>query len=463
MDIIHRRQRDDSDCPIFSQRLFCFSAALALIVSGSPLVAAAEGDLPTLEQRLAELDQEVRILKRTSEIAAEETAAKAKTASSTSVNDKGFSWASGDKVFSLKIGAYVQTDGRFYLDDDNTTPLLVDKFLVRRARVVFSGGLGPWIDYRVMPDFAASTILQDAYVNAKIAPAFQIQVGLQKAPVGLERLRSGSALTFLERGYPTNLAPNRDVGLQLHGDVGTFGRYEVGVFNGTPDGAASVATDVNDDKDGAARLWLTPFAATGFDLLRGLGFGVGGTLGFATGATPSHSSIGQAVIYTYRTGTSAEGRHVRIYPQLFWSAGPFSVLGEYAISQQEIEFAAREEEVEIDAYQVQASWVLTGEEPTWRGVKPKRPFTPDGDGWGAFELAARITGIDFTDAHDVALAAATAVRAATTYGVSLNWHLTGNLKWQIDYEYTRFEGGGVASVVDRDTEQALSTRVQFSF
>ncbi|HYE05748.1 MAG TPA: porin [Planctomycetota bacterium] len=441
-------------------RLIALSTSLALI-AGAPCIAA-EGGGATLEERLAELDQEVRILKRQSEIAAEEAANKAKTASSTNVNDKGFSWASADKGFSLKIGAYVQTDGRFYLDDDNATPLLADKFLVRRARVVVSGGLGPWIDYRIMPDFAASTILQDAYANAKLAPAAQIQVGLQKAPVGLERLRSGAALTFLERGYPTSLAPNRDVGVQLHGDVGTFGRYEVGVFNGTPDGA-SVATDVNDDKDGAARLWFTPFAAGDIDLLRGLGFGVGGTLGFANGATPSHTSIGQAVIFTYRAGTTAEGRHTRVHPQLFWSGGPFSLLAEYALSQQEIEVVGADEEVEIDAYQVQASWVLTGEEPTWRGVKPKRPFAVGGDGWGAFELAARVTGIDFGDAHDLALAAATAVREATTYGVALNWHLTGNLKWQIDYEHTEFDGGGALGEPDRDTEQALSTRVQFSF
>ena len=42
-------------------------------------------------------------------------------------------------------------------------------------------------------------------------------------------------MTFAERGLPTNLAPNRDIGLSIGGDVseGLFA-YQVGVFDGVP-------------------------------------------------------------------------------------------------------------------------------------------------------------------------------------------------------------------------------------
>jgi hypothetical protein len=58
----------------------------------------------------------------------------------------------------------------------------------------------------------------------------------QGVVVGLERLQSGSELLFVERGLPTNLVPNRDVGAQLFGDLfdGTIS-YALGAFNGVPD------------------------------------------------------------------------------------------------------------------------------------------------------------------------------------------------------------------------------------
>jgi phosphate-selective porin OprO/OprP len=39
------------------------------------------------------------------------------------------------------------------------------------------------------------------------------RAGQYKAPVGLERLQSASAIVFLERAFPTELAPNRDRGV----------------------------------------------------------------------------------------------------------------------------------------------------------------------------------------------------------------------------------------------------------
>ena len=63
-------------------------------------------------------------------------------------------------------------------------------------------------DVRVMPDFGGgTTVLQDAYVDARFKPSFKIRVGKFKSPFGLERLQSAIDMTFIERGAPTSLAP----------------------------------------------------------------------------------------------------------------------------------------------------------------------------------------------------------------------------------------------------------------
>ena len=47
-------------------------------------------------------------------------------------------------------------------------------------------------------------------------------------------------------------------------------------------------------------------------------------------------------------------------------------------------------------------------------------------------------------------------------GVGLNWIWNGNLKYVLDYEHTRFKGGGTTSA-DRPAENSIQTRLQLSF
>ena len=53
-------------------------------------------------------------------------------------------------------------------------------------------------------------------------------------------------------------------------------------------------------------------------------------------------------------------------------------------------------------------------------------------------------------------------RAKSVWGVGLNWYLSRNLKWQVNYERTSFDGGAAAGA-DRDDEQAVLTRLQVLF
>jgi phosphate-selective porin OprO/OprP len=329
-----------------------------------------------------------------------------------------------------------------------------------------------------MMDFASGVssvaanngFLQDAYVNARFLPEVQLQLGKFKEPVGLERLQSGANLLFVERGYPTQLVPNRDVGIQLQGDL--FGeklRYEVGAFNGVADGGSGDIETADDEKDLAARLFATPFKTSSSAALRGLGFGVAGTFGNQENALRSFTSPGQQTIFSYApaAGTvSADGPHWRVAPQAYYYRGPFGVFGEYVISNQKLRLdsggTSSYLRAENHGWQVAASYVLTGEENSWKGFTPKKPFNLAGGGWGAWEIAARLGQLNLDDRLFPRFASAsTSAGGATSWAVGLNWYLNKNVKFNLDYEQTDFAGG--TRPLLQDGEKVIFTRAQVSF
>ena len=157
-----------------------------------------------LLKRVEELEQQVRVLGRKDELQEEAASEKAKTAVAVSAGAGGFQIRSVDTNFVLKIRGYLQADSRWYINDN--VPVN-DTFLLRRVRPIFEGTVFEKFDYRLMLDFgsgvtannANNAYVQDAYLNARLWPEFQLQAGKFKEPVGLERLQSGANLLFVER------------------------------------------------------------------------------------------------------------------------------------------------------------------------------------------------------------------------------------------------------------------------
>jgi phosphate-selective porin OprO/OprP len=393
----------------------------------------------------------------------------------------GFSLRSADGNYQLRLRGYTQLDGRFFLDDEERPG--VDTFVLRRVRPIFDGTVGKLFEFRIMPDFGGgTTVLQDAYIDVRFTPAVRLRTGKFKAPVGLERLQSGTDIMFVERAFPTSLVPNRDLGVQLFGDfggtaggAGAVATYAVGVFNGVPDGGSG-DLDNNDGKDVAARVFFTPFAR-GAGAFKNLGFGIAGSVGDQEGTLtatglPTFRTPGQQTFFSYRTdGTApntviADGDRTRISPQGYFYRGPFGLLAEYVTSAQEVRRGDVAEELEHEAWQVSGSWVLGGGgEPSFRAVNPKKPFdpaNPAGNAWGAFEIVARYHAIDFDDDSFPLFASPTsAATAADAWAVGLNWYFTRNYRIYLDYERTSFDGGSTAG--DREDESIVFTRFQISF
>lgn len=439
--------------------------------------AAAQEDLRT---KVDQLEQELRILKRQLELDKESTTEKSKTAPVFTAGSDGLTFRSADTNFVLKLHGYVQADARFYPDDANRAAPN-DTFLLRRVRTIFEGTVWDNFDYRMMLDFGAgsslssanNTLVQDGYVNFHPASWFQIQVGKYKAPVSLDRLQPDAYLTFVERSYTSQLAPNRDVGVELKGDL-FDGRlsYAAGVFNGVGDNDSGDIEVADDEKDIEARFFANPFKFSQVDALKKIGFGLAGTIGNHEGALKSFVSAGQQTMFSYNpanVGTNAvtvvaDGEQWRLAPQGYYYIGSFGVWGEYVISNLKVrknnptEFAR----FENTAWSVQASYFLTGEENTFEPVKPKRRFSLSEGGFGAVQLVARLQHIDL-DNRIFPLYAnpASSVSGATTWGVGVNWLLNPNVKISLDYEDTDFKGG--SSPFLQRGEKVVLTRAQLAF
>lgn len=459
------------------------------------LTALLLAPLSVHAQSSNELDQRLKVLERKLEIQDDAAAEKAKTATSSNANDKGFGLKSADGAYELKFKALVQFDGRSFQDDVNNS--FSDTFAFRRIRPSFEGSAGKLVGFRLTPEFAGNNAtIVDAYVDLRFSPAATLRAGKVKGPVSLERLQSGGAIGFVERGFPAELAPNRDLGIQLQGDLlDSTVNYTLGYYNGTADGRDAATSDVDNRKEIGARLFFEPFKnEPGF--FQGLGFGVGGTSGskFSSlnnanaGGTPlaavsdstnnvkpSYRTPGQNTFFSYRNSVVADGDHTRLSPQLYFYRNSFGLLGEYIESTQDLRritaaapFAtAAQSEMENKAWQVVATYVLTGEDASFRGVtKPSSPYQIGADGWGALELALRYGELDVDDrSFDATVDFAnpnSAASKAESYGVGLNWYLTSNIKLVSNYTHTSFEGGA-AGGADRDDEKAIFTRVQLSY
>jgi phosphate-selective porin OprO/OprP len=382
---------------------------------------------------------------------------------------EGFGLRSADGDFTLRVGGYVHADTRLYVGDHAGG---TDQFVLRRVRPNVEGTVFRQFTYRIVPDFAeGKAAVQDAYVDARFHPWFQVLVGKYKAPVGFERLRSSLYLPFVERAFPTALVPNRDIGVSLHGDSrnGVFS-YAAGVFNGGLDGG-SVDGDDQDGKDFAGRVFFLPSAGRA-DRPYTLGIGVSGTAGVQTGTPlapnlPVYKSNGQLPIFRYRAEAGdpgparASGARYRWSTHGYYFHGPAGILAEHVVSSQQVARGAAALRARNTAFQVQGSFVLTGERASYAAVAPAHPFDSAKRTWGAFEIVGRVQKLAMDrDLFPYFANPQLSVSGATAAGVGLNWYLNGAVKIATDYERTVFQTAGT---VRRPPENDLFSRIQFSF
>ncbi len=167
----------------------------------------------------------------------------------------------GDKGVNLWSDRSVGDDQSLGNQDHN--------FLIRRARIIFSGDVGDRLSYYIQPDFASSVggtsnsnsngaghfaQLRDAYGDVYITKdrVHRVRLGQSKVPYGFENLQSSSNRLGLDRADALNSAvrDERDLGAfyyytpdhvqKLFEEInkaglkhsGNYGMFALGLYNG---------------------------------------------------------------------------------------------------------------------------------------------------------------------------------------------------------------------------------------
>ena len=475
--------------------------------------AALERRIRELESRLEKLDQagalsnkpvaatpevekltrKVNTLERKLEVQDEVTASTFKKLPVFEAGADGFKISSSDKKHQVRVRGAVQADGRFFIDNNDLAITdRTDKFEVKQARIWLEGYFFKDIYFKIMPDFAASSnILPDAYLDYAYHPSASLLVGKFKPSISLERLQGDADGTFLERAFPTYLASNRDVGVQLHGGFGKPGykaetvagpidtknafTYQIGVTNGSGDDGSpnNNSADTDNNKEVVGRLFAHPFQHTSYSWLEGLGLGVAGSVGNPDRQTLKNQAtpLGRTTYLNYSSvnnglaAPTSDGGTYRIYPQAYWYSGPFGAIGEYALSSQHLVSGTRDIKQDNKAWQILASYVVTGEDNSFAGVKPIQNFDPLKGAWGALQLAARFSELDVDNGTFTIVDPSKSASKARAWTLGANWYLNSNAIIRADYENVSFDGGAGTStrVTDRPNEQVFATRFQLSF
>jgi phosphate-selective porin OprO/OprP len=194
-------------------------------------------------------------------------------------------------------------------------------------------------------------------------------------------------------------------------------------------------------------------------VLNGLGFQIGGSEGQQLGALPSFkTSVGQTY-FSYASTASAAGQRRRVSPAVFYYYKSFGAFAEFFRSTQGVVRSGVQTPVTNQAGDISASFVLTGEAASDRGVKPKYNFDPAKGKWGALQLVGRYTALIVDrDAFTAGLAAAAANRRAKSFTVGANWYPNSFIKYYLTYERTLFSGNAV-----RVPENIILFRTQIAF
>jgi phosphate-selective porin OprO and OprP len=315
-------------------------------------------------------------------------------------------------------------------------------------------------------------------VNIHYWPEFQVQFGKFKEPVSMEVLLSDANLLFVERGLPTALAPNRDVGIQFHGDLlDERLTYALGIFNGVADGGSGDVETTNSGKHFAGRIFAQPFRNSESEVFSDFGIGIGGSFGDRAETLPNYLTTGRQRFFAYQSGTgtnaataniTADGPQWRIAPQGYYYYGRFGFYGEYVLSSVKVQRSAGSAPssltVDNDAWNVAVSYVLTGEDNSFNRVSPRHPVGLNDGGWGAWEIAGRFGEFTVDETAFPLVATFSSAQKITSWEIGLNWYLNKNLKFNFDYTQSHFhEGSKAPGSVTAQDEKVFMGRTQFSF
>ena len=430
-----------------------------------------------------------------------------KNATTVTASSKGFEIQSDDHQFDLKLKGLLQADDREYLTPTNNGASPGDGLYLRRARLIFDGTLWGAYTFRIEPEFGSrsggaggtsstTATLANANVNLNYWEPLQFLVGRFKGPVGYERSQLVANNIWIENGLTQNLTTQYTQGFLAHGDIDdNVLSYGAGVLDDVRDNAnGDYQGMIDNNYSFMGDVYINPFKKTDLKALQGLGsVGNRGDVGTAsTASLASYYTPGQISLLTYNTKTasgqtvteSEDGPAYRLTPVVYYYYGPFGGYADYAVSSIRAlrsvtgtgaGTGSRTTTFQNDAWQVVGSYVLTGEDASYDGVKPRNNFSLHDGTWGAFQLVARYGEMTLDNHYFTSVgtsAGSTTVggafasqgpRTTTDIGVGLNWYLNSNVKAQFQYDYNGYTGGIWPVNPENADPNSFLTQLQIAF
>jgi phosphate-selective porin len=402
-------------------------------------------------------------------------------------NGEHFYIKSADGQFSISPYGYLDTDYRAYKGDGAPSAT----FLIRRARFGFQGNYGSHFDFAILTDTNSTTgaIVRDAYLNIRIRPEIQFQAGQFKEPFAQETGIGATNLDFVERGFQAALYPStqtayRSPGAVLHGDIdGGVVQYWAGAFNGR----GGVTANVTNEPDFVGRMRFYLFRKSKNERFRQFAFGGSIDHQRSTGINNDVSFSGAIpdAAYTFFPALRINGPTWRYEGEFTYLNGPFAIRGEYVQMQQQRYDIGSETPggvgffnvpgIGAKAWNIGATYLLTGEKRPENGTPKVRnpvlgPDTPGGKGrgWGAWEVAARFTGIqanapgaNFLNFFDPGFVPTYVAHTdEITFGV--NWYPNYWVKYMVNVAVDQLKQPSITGQVPQNFIVVLQ-RLQFRF
>ncbi len=383
------------------------------------------------------------------------------TTATVTADKNGFS-IRGPNSFELQFKGYGQSAGYFGIEDEKKS--YTDQFVLRRARLDTRVKIGANVQMRIHGEFASTPQFLDVYLQLNLFDPLNLQLGIFKSPLSMERLQPVTALLFSDFAYTASIAPNRDIGIQVFGTLfeGIL-KYQAAVVNGAQDGSSS-SGDSNDSKDLTGRILLSPFPKNKQSIFSSFALGVGGSYGMHEGeALSNFKTSGRTKVFNYKTTCLTDGRLYRIAPQLQWFSGKYSLIGEFIQNRFKIaDTNGLKADLSNYAWSVSSGLIILNGSRTEKGFKTDKPLNISKKQFGGVELVARVHAINIDKSSFRGFASsASSICSVVTMEGGLNWLLNDNARLHIAYGTSRFKDG--ADSGNRTPENVITLATDLFF
>ena len=387
--------------------------------------------------------------------------------------DEGIALTGPQHYFDLKIGGKINYD-LGYVDADEELQAAFPDFNgshddFRRLSVSFFGHAWDILEFKFEIDFANVRDIKDQWIRfTKGSTLPHFTFGYMKEPFSLDMLTSSNYLTFMEPTLPTrSFTPFRNIGVTANG---TWNEKQMtwagGFFLNT--GSYSEVGETQDrisDANGfdlAGRITGLPiYRDEGRELVHlGLSYLHRFRNDDVDDPTTEFRTRPESRLTDDRlvdTGLVYDHGQNLISLEAAWMKGPLSIQGEYFH-----DFVDSESSLNLSGWYLQGSWILTGESRKYQtsggvfaGISPENEFRIGESGWGALELALRLSKVDLNDKY---------IRGgeARNSTIGFNWYLRRKIRFMVNYINTKVEDRA-DPLIDNGRADIIMSRFQVNF